>query len=299
MMKENLDKETVRQGFNTISSMIFTILEYNEIDLTWFLMLKKRIWYYQPLLYIKSVLIISCILWMVSANSFLILFKVQLLIAYEVGFISYFIIDYISFRNFRYSLWFYRKRKNFLNRLNTQMNLMINNHILSTVINQEVQEFKKKQPQLNKRISHFSTSIKSYRTHLEKIGIIIAIFIPFISFMLDLFIEFYKNVGPLDPTIINELLINLIPVLGNLIIFGIIAININHRRFKSEKELIIATEILVESVLVALVLMVKLVEFPDEKKAMELLKKDISHWKDGIPEKSEKVDSSNNKCHIF
>lgn len=269
--------EAVKDSYNKITSGIFSILEYNELDLIWFLSLKKRIWYYKPLLYIKSGLLIFFILCLFLTDY---VYKNLLLNLTYIVFGLYIFVDYIYFKKFRYSLWYYRKRKNFLNRINNQINLIINNQLLLTTLDQEIQNFKIKQQQLNKRIKHFSTIIRPYRTHLEKIGYLIAILIPFITLLLDIFYGYIQNLDDeLDVVGTSEFLLIFFRFCFNLLLFILLSLNYNHNRFNNEKRYIISLEQLLEIVILALVSLIKLVQFPDEKEKVDKLRESAEQWK--------------------
>lgn len=273
-----MNENVLKKGFNTIVIGIFSILEYNELDLVWFLSLKKRFWYYKPLLYFKFTLIILYIVFLFLINFFLLFFNIQLVIINLIILIIYLIIDYLYFKNFKYSLWYYRKRKEFLNRIHNQIKLLINNQVLFQKLKEEVIEFKKNLPDLSKRITSFSGFIKSYRTYLEKYSYLIAIVVPFISFFIPILYQFDINLSHVEIEFFSENLINLYQFIISLSFFGVIIVRINHNRIQNTKTFIIYSEALLEVILLSITSMLKILEFGDEKEKGNKLKKDISQW---------------------
>lgn len=268
-MNENMFKK----GINTIIKGIFSILEYNELDLVWFLSLKKRFWYYKPLLYFKFTLIILYIVFLFLINFFLLFFHIQLVIINLIILIIYLSIDYLYFKSFKYSLWYYRKRKEFLNRIHNQIKLLINNQVLFEKLKEEVIEFKKNLPDLSKRITSFSGLFKSYRTYLEKYSYLIAIVVPFISFFITNLYQFYINLSHVEIEFFS-----VYQFIINLSFFGVIIVRINHNRIQNTKAFIIYSEALLEAILLGITSMLKILEFGDEKEKVNKLKKNISQW---------------------
>ena len=89
-----LDKEIVKKGLDTISKGIKSVLDYNELDLIWFLSLKKRFWYYKPILYLKSFLIILVVSVLFLEELLFSGFFAEIQIAFYIVSILYLLFDY-------------------------------------------------------------------------------------------------------------------------------------------------------------------------------------------------------------